>query len=464
MAPSSYTSTLPYHNAALDFAPFASLARTFFLDSSLQLPGKGRYSFWGIQPLATLQTKEGFVTLNQHTRIDSPIPALKGFYAKIKDLPSDPYHPFQGGLIGYLSYEWGAALENIPLAPIDPSLDLPDCWFGLFDTVVSYDHIEKICRVSSFGLDEDLKPNIKLARERAEELMGKILNNRKEDRVVQTNGSCKPAAVVTPMFEKLDYLKAIQKILDYLKAGDCYQVNLSQCFRAQTNLSSWELYQNLRKISPAPYSCFLQTGSFQILSSSPESFLESFSDGTLTTQPIKGTRKRGETSFADESLKKELLESSKDQAELMMITDLERNDLGKICQAGSVAVTHLKKCETFPQVHHLISVVSGKKMENLDLIDVLQALLPGGSITGAPKIRAMQIIQELEPVQRGIYTGVIGWLGPQNTASLNIAIRTMIMKENLVSFHTGGGIVIDSDPKKEYEETLTKAKGMMEAL
>ena len=233
---------------------------------------------------------------------------------------------------------------------------------------------------------------------------------------------------------------------------------------APAPLSPWEQYLQLRQASPAPYSCFLNGGSFQILSSSPECFLIAKENGTLITRPIKGTRKRGATPEEDDELRSELVASSKDQAELLMITDLERNDFGKICVPGSVAVPELRVVESFAQVHHLLSTVRGMRRPELDITDCLAAMMPGGSITGAPKIRAMEIIRELESVNRGIYTGIIGYLGPQNTSQFNIAIRTMILKDATAYFHSGGGIVIESDPQAEYDEILAKAKGMMASL
>lgn len=343
---------------------------------------------------------------------------LKKLYQKIKN--TDLY------LVGYLSYEWGAALEGILPASDKDEWKTPLNWFGLYE----------------------------LTKE-----------NRRvfEPTYQRTNGPTYSPKFASS-FTKESYVQAIHKIKNYLRAGDCYQVNLSQRFETVTQQSPWEIYTRLRQISPAPYSAFLHVGNFQILSSSPECFLEAKADGTLITKPIKGTRRRGTTPAEDARLKEELQTSEKENAELLMITDLERNDFGKICEPGSVKVLKLRGVETFAQVHHLVSTIVGKRKKECDLIDCLTAMMPGGSITGAPKIRAMEIIRELEPVNRGIYTGAIGWIGPNNTAHFNIAIRTMILKGGKGYFHAGGGIVIDSDPEAEYEETLTKAKGMMETV
>lgn len=264
-------------------------------------------------------------------------------------------------------------------------------------------------------------------------------------------------------FTKSQYLQAIKKVKDYIAAGDCYQVNLSQRFEASCEIGSWEIYKRLRQTSPAPYAAYLNFGKTQILSSSPESFLK-FERRQVTTRPIKGTRPRGASEKEDERLKKELLGSEKDRAELLMITDLERNDLGRVCRPGTIHVPKLARLESYAQVHHLVSTIRGELAPGKTAIDCLEAAFPGGSITGTPKIRAMQIIRELENVPRRFYTGAIGYLDTDGQGEFNVAIRTATIQAGRVQFHTGGGIVADSDPETEYGETLTKAKGIMEAL
>lgn len=451
-----YTAEIPYGDAAEDFAPCAHTSGSFFLDSSLIRHRQGHFSFWGFKPKALLESKEGFVTRNGHTTIASPVEMLREWYEeKIRHLPFDPYFPFCGGLVGFLGYEWGASLENIdaPSSRDDPAT--PDSRFGFYDTVVGYNHSEKTAWVASLESQEE-----------ALHLAGQILRNRKIADAPPHSRTLAPShpSEFRSSFKRETYLRAVEKILGYLQAGDCYQVNLSQRFMAPAPLSPWEQYLRLRQASPAPYATYLNCGHFQILSSSPECFLLSAFDGTLTTRPIKGTRGRGKTPEEDRRLRAELEQSPKDNAELLMITDLERNDLGKVCEPGSVEVPELRTVESFAQVHHLLSTIRGKRRPDQNIIDCLAALSPGGSITGAPKIRSMQIIEELEPVSRGVYTGSIGWIGPANTAHLNIAIRTLVLKDATAYFHAGGGIVIDSDPEKEYEETLTKGEGIRQAL
>jgi para-aminobenzoate synthetase component 1 len=276
----------------------------------------------------------------------------------------------------------------------------------------------------------------------------------------QTRSSALPASPLPPPAE---YLAQISKIKNLIAAGDCYQVNLSQKFAVPVHQPPALIYQHLRAVSPSPYAAYLNLGDAQILSSSPELFLEL--DGRrVITRPIKGTRPRGADSLEDAKLKEELSLSVKDRAELLMITDLERNDLGRVCRPGSVRVSALRTVESYPQVHHLVSTIEGDLGENRDVVDVLKATFPGGSITGAPKIRAMQVIRELEPHAREIYCGAIGYVSLNGKAQFNVAIRTMAVKDGQAHFWSGGGIVADSDPQAEYEETLVKARGMIRAL
>jgi para-aminobenzoate synthetase component 1 len=260
-----------------------------------------------------------------------------------------------------------------------------------------------------------------------------------------------------------DYLRCVERAKDYIAAGDIYQVNLSQRFHARTDVTAADLYLVLRETNPAPLAAYLDIGEAQILSSSPERFLR-MSGRHVQTRPIKGTRPRTGDEAKDQVAARELMMSAKDQAELVMITDLERNDLGRVCEFGSVRVPELVRLEEYATVFHLVSTVEGRLRQNISHVEALRACFPGGSITGAPKIRAMEIIDELEPHARGIYTGAIGYFGFNGESDFNIAIRTMIQKGRDLYFHAGSGIVADSDPAGEFDETLAKARGMIEAL
>ncbi len=264
-------------------------------------------------------------------------------------------------------------------------------------------------------------------------------------------------------FSREGYCRAVEKSLEYIAAGDIYQVNISQRFSAELKTGIWELYRRLRHLNPAPFASFLRFPEVSVLSSSPERFLL-VEGNRVETRPIKGTRPRGDTAAEDSALKQELINSAKDRAELLMIVDLERNDLGRVCQTGSVKVPELFCLETYATVYHLVSTVTGTLPAGKNVLDLLPAVFPGGSITGAPKIRAMEIIEELEPVRRGIYTGSLGYLDFSGRADLNIVIRTFVIKNNRVYFQVGGGIVADSQPELEYQETLDKARALLDAL
>ncbi len=338
-----------------------------------------------------------------------------------------------GYAIGYFGYELKNCIEKLPQRAVD-DLGLPDCWFGF------YEHVA----------------------------VGRAVPARHDVALPATAARSENA----PYRGK--FVAAVRRAKDYIAAGDIYQVNLSQRFQCEVEASPVEVYLALRQANPAPYGAYLDIGEAQILSSSPECFLR-INDRHVVTRPIKGTR----PVRCDPG---ELLASAKDNAELLMITDLERNDLGRVCEFGSVRVRELRRVETYATVHHLVSTVEGVLRPDVHHVDCVRACFPGGSITGAPKIRAMQIIDELEPVARGVYCGAIGYFGPNGEAQFNIAIRTVVYqggafgeralpvgravpaRRGRLTFHAGAGIVADSDPDAEYEETLAKAQGIFNAI
>jgi len=258
-------------------------------------------------------------------------------------------------------------------------------------------------------------------------------------------------------------MSAVEKVLEHIKAGDIYQACLSQRFKTKWEGSGYELYRRLNEINPSPFSAYLNAGDHTVISSSPELFLRRCGE-VIETRPMKGTRPRGNTPEEDAAIKEDLKKSQKDISELLMIVDLERNDLGKIAVPGSVKVVEDRRIEPYPTVFQTIAVVQGELRKGTDNLDILKAVFPGGSITGCPKIRAMEIIDELEPTSRGIYTGAIGYISFHNTMDLNIAIRTMLLKNHDLYFGAGGGIVSDSNPEAEYEETLVKAQALINSL
>ncbi|MBI5685839.1 MAG: aminodeoxychorismate synthase component I [Verrucomicrobia bacterium] len=371
---------------------------------------------------------------------------------------------------------------------------MPDAWFGVYDRLLVFDHDSGRATIISTGVDEAGQPNLDRARRRAEEWQRKLtvkvvlpssaqllipvgrgVPPSRSGRIGETGarlgGTPRPTSLAhfegAPALEsnltREEYEHAIRRILDYIAAGDVYQINFSQRFRARTVAGPEMLYHALRTANPAPFAAYLDCGVGQVLSSSPERFLQ-IRGRSIQTRPIKGTRPRTGNEQADQKAARELMMSAKDQAELLMITDLERNDLGRVCEFGSVHVPELVTLESYATVLHLVSTVEGRLADGVTAVDAIRACFPGGSITGAPKIRAMEIIDELEPSARGVYTGAIGYLGFNGVADFNIAIRTMVYQDGAVHFHAGGGIVADSEPALEYEETLHKARGMVQAL
>ena len=340
--------------------------------------------------------------------------------------------PFQGGLAGYLTYELGASLEGV-----DTGADAPGVLMGLYDRVMAWDRVTGECWVVE-------------GRETRDE--GQVLS-------AERSALSAPPSSLVP---RPTYEAHVQRIRDYILAGDVFQVNLSQRFSVPSARATLELYRRLQARSAAPFSACFECGDHDVLSISPELFL-SLDDGAIETRPIKGTRSRGGTPEVDAQLAAELVASAKDRAENVMIVDLMRNDLSRVAQPGTVKVPALCALESHPTVHHLVSTVTARLAPGHDVIDLLAATLPAGSITGAPKVRAMEIIRELEPVSRGVYCGAIGYIGWDGSMELSVAIRTLTRRDGVAHIHAGGGVVLDSDPAAEYDETIAKARALLEA-
>jgi len=369
--------------------------------------------------------------------------------------------PFTGGAVGYLSYDLCHFIEKLPQKAVD-DLQLPECYLCFYDAIIAYDHLQNKVYIASTGLPE---PGGEKRRRRAE----KRLNELRSEAALAPP----PRAVAEPKkgggpklkanFTREGYLEAVSRAREYIGAGDIFQVNLSQRFEADMPTLPYELYKRLRRINPAPFACYFNFEGVGIVGASPERFLRVRGD-KVETRPIKGTKPRGKTPAEDKALAQALLNSVKDRAENIMIVDLERNDIGRVCRYGTVGVTELAILETYPTVFHLTSTVEGRLREGKSGIDLLKATFPGGSITGAPKVRAMEIIDELEPTRRSVYTGSMGYIGSNGDMDLNIVIRTIIVKDGRAYFQVGGAIVYDSEPEAEYIETLDKGKALMQAL
>jgi para-aminobenzoate synthetase component I len=364
--------------------------------------------------------------------------------------PRDGEPPFLGGGIGYFSYDFGRRIEKIPARAVD-ELALPDCQFCFYNVVLILDPEDGRLYLSSFD------PSVPGAITR-EEALAELR------KVTPGEDARRFTAAIRAGYEREAYLAAIRRVQEYIFAGDVYQVNLTQRFYAEIGgASTWELYKRLMTINPAPFAGYLKFGETAILSASPERFLR-VQGQRVETCPIKGTVRRGMNAEDDEAKRRWLLASAKNRAELAMIVDLMRNDLGRVCRPGSIRVENFPRLESFASVHHLVATVVGELEPRRSIVDLIRASFPGGSITGAPKIRAMEIIEELEPVRRGIFTGAIGYLGFNGVSDLNIAIRTMLVQNGRAFVQVGGGIVADSVAEEEYEECLLKGRLLFETL
>ena len=444
---------LPYRSdSAALFEAVADRPWAVFLDSGLHHPGQARYDIIAAEPHVRLVTRGALTEVHAEvtalSRAD-PFELLRRHVAMDADCRGDL--PFSGGAIGYFGYDLARRIERLPARARDAER-IPDMAVGIYDWAVVVDHSERRAWLAGQGRDPDtdLKWNA---------LVRLFSDTPPERRRI-------PFRVTSPVTSNLTpqhYGRAFDRVLDYISAGDCYQVNLAQRFSAQASGDPWLAYQRLRLINPAPYSAYLSTPYAQILSASPERFLR-VEDRRVETKPIKGTRPRAGHPRLDAERIAELLASEKDRAENLMIVDLLRNDLSKNCELGTVKVPKLFDVESFATVHHLVSTVNGKLAPGRDAIDLLRGAFPGGSITGAPKVRAMQIIEELEPHRRGVYCGAIGYVGYDGSMDTNIAIRTLVHSHGTVRFWAGGGLVADSQRDAEYQETFDKAAALLSLL
>jgi para-aminobenzoate synthetase component 1 len=443
-----------------------------------------RYSFVAANPFLTFrsfgsrceitQSSSQHSTLNTQLQFGNPWHLLDALMSRF-ELLDEIDLPFPlGGCFGY----WGYDLKNFtePKLPRRAAndLELPDCHVGFYDSLVVFDHHVGKTFVVATGLAADGSRTETRANEQLE-FWKKILSRsespqRHRDSEEKLGGRpqeprCLSDSVAKPVsnLSREEFISKVQRAQNYIRAGDIYQVNLSQRLTATNENSGWEFFEKLSALSPAPFSAYLHCGDFEIASSSPEQFL-CMSGSHIVTRPIKGTRPRDADPTRDAQLAYELQTSAKELAELVMITDLLRNDLGKVCEFGSVQTPDLARLEKFAQVQHLVSTVEGRLRKDVTHFAALASCFPGGSITGAPKFRAMEIIDELEPIARGPYCGCIGYLGFNRESQLSITIRTAICKDGFAHFNVGAGIVADSNPEAEYEETLAKARGFLAAL
>lgn len=445
--------SIPYHqDSAMLFEIIADDPWPVFLDCGRPRSTAGGMDILAANPFVTLVTRGGMTEIQE--RHGASLSPADPFHLLRQYLAADGKEsplPFGGGAIGYFSYDLARRIEHLPVQARDGE-GIPEMAVGIYDWAIVVDHE----RQASWLVAADRDP---LTAEIWDRLVARLSD---PSAVPDLAKARRPFHVgqISCNFDPAGYRRAFAKIQRYITDGDCYQVNLTQRFSAPVSGDHWLGYQALRRLNPAPFSAYLDFPGVTILSSSPERFLK-VSRGGVETKPIKGTRPRAAAPEADSALAQELRSSLKDQAENLMIVDLLRNDLGKVCAPGSVKVPRLFEVESFATVHHLVSTVTGRLAEGTDAVELLRASFPGGSITGAPKRRAMEIIEELEPDRRGVYCGAIGWLGFNGDMDTNIAIRTLVSSNNVLRFWAGGGIVADSRADDEFQECLDKAAAML---
>lgn len=452
----------PYHCQSLSQSLTVSVAQRAFQDCPYLLildsaAGRGdfdaRYSFLSAAPVEVSrldQVEFGCQPFTEARKLQNQLPDLD------VDCP-----PFCGGLAGLMSYEIGGAFERVPTPDADP-FQTPALLVGLYDWAIVWDHLRNqvdlwVLKIKPSDFDlgsEDLVQHRLQWVERRLALADAQVDS--EDEL--------PVADWASVFKPKKYIAAVQDVIDYISAGDIFQANLSQQLTGDWSGTTSQLFERVCRLNPAPFCGMLEAPDFAVISASPERFLKVDSSGRIETRPIKGTRRRQKSPVADLLVGEALKSSHKDRAENVMIVDLLRNDISRVCEVGTVKVTGVCELEVFETVQHLVSTVVGQLKADCDIWDLCAATLPGGSITGAPKIRAMEIIAELEPVVRGAYCGNLFYCGPNGDFDSSILIRTFTLKEGRVQFPVGGGVVSDSEPVDEYEETLHKASGMLRVL
>ena len=444
------------------------LPRPVLLDSSSANNHSGRYSYLSADPFLVVRSWGRRVELvgptGRAVLETNPFDLLRRLLSRYTLAQSPELPPFLGGAVGYFGYDLGRLLESLPATnPADEAL--PELDVGFYDWVLAADNLSGERWLIATGLPAGTGVASRARLAEIEARLDAPAEYSKEPEGSKEAGMApdwKPLRFRSNV-GRADYLKAVRRAKGYIAAGDIYQVNLSHRLEGWWHGSAWTLYERLRAASPVSYGAYLDLGDFKVLSASPERFLR-FDEGRVETRPIKGTRPRGATADEDRALAAGLLASEKDRAENLMIVDLLRNDIGKVCRVGSVRVPELFGIEGYSNVWQMVSTVRGELRSELGAVDLLRACFPGGSVTGCPKIRAMEIIEELEPVRRGVYCGSIGYLSFTGAMDTSIVIRTLVLRRGKIHLQVGGAVVSDSDPEAEYEETLTKSRAAVRAL
>ena len=440
-----------YYDPFYTYNLFKDNLDSIFLDSSKEDKLLSKYSFIGLNPYKKFTSKGRNVLIDNeiYNNVD-PFEKLEQVMIEYK-LNVDSHLPFISGAIGYFSYDIGRILEELP-DNSQEDFSIPDSIFIFFDNLIIFDLHNKKTYITATGQIEDSKDSIiKIEKSLENYVEYEEIKFEKSNNVFFSN------------FDKDEYEKSVSWIKDYIRSGDVYIANMTRRIWCNNDEDSFKIYEKLRSSNKAPFSAYMNFSDFQIISSSPERFL-SIVDELVQTRPIKGTRPRGKNPEEDERNKNELINSEKDKSELLMIVDLERNDLSKVCKPNSVKVTELFKLEVYETVFHLVATIEGKLKEGVSSVKCMRECFPGGSITGAPKIRAMEIIEELEKLKRNIYTGSIGYFDLRGNSDFNIVIRTIVKKDNKAYLGVGGGITWESIEEEEWFETIDKAKALMGVL
>lgn len=491
MIPPVY-SEIQYADPAVIYESLSAGAYSVLLESVKGAPRIARYSFIAFEPYLSLKAKDREVTVQSLTgpamsgpknAISSrpPLHRLRDIITAYPQKALEALPPFQGGAVGLLSYDFVRYIEDLPRNAVD-DLGIPDVHFLMVDRVIAFDHADKKAwvvispgaREMDLGYRElseiDWDSSYDAAEAKIDEIKTRIQKSgcraKEERNRPHIPESCllTKAPCFTCEMSKEQYMNMVKKTKEYIAAGDIFQANLSQRISAPMgNKKPWDIYMALREINPSPFAAYADFGDYQIVSSSPERLIK-VSGNTIETRPIAGTRPRGQDRGEDELLRADLLLNEKERAEHIMLIDLERNDMGKVSEYGKVFVDELMITEDYSHVIHIVSNVKGTLRKGKTCFDVISAAFPGGTITGVPKVRCMEIIDELEPVTRGPYTGSLGYIGFSGDMDLNIIIRTFVIKNGTAYVQAGAGIVADSDPEKEYYETLKKAEALLKTL
>lgn len=423
----------------------------------------GNYSICGLQPFAILEGYADYLQvtdrLGQVEKLDgNPLHRMKE-WMKRYSIPSDDQLPdFRGGAVGFISYDYVRCIEKLPTLSKD-DLETPYVYFLVFDEVAVFEHKNNTLWLLKVGEQETEGACLRRLDEIERDFIGAASSQTMRQ---QSNSVHYSEESLSVSMTEQEFITAVEKIKKYISFGDIFQVNLSVRQSKPLTAHPQAIYSALRELNPSPYMGYIHTPGFQIVSGSPELLVKK-KRNHVSTRPIAGTRSRGKDAEEDERLAQELINNEKERAEHVMLVDLERNDLGKVCEYGSVEVNEFMTIEKYSHVMHIVSNVQGTLETSFDGYDLIDAAFPGGTITGAPKIRTMEIIEELEPVRRGIYTGSIGWIGFDGDLELNIVIRTLFAKDGIGHIQAGAGVVIDSVPKNEYKESLKKAKAIWRA-